>query len=749
MRDKAKRRVNHDARDTILLGLVGVVGFLILQIFLPALNVPAVWEFPLLMRFRPQQRVSGAVVIAAIDNRTVYRMGRPPWTPRQYADLISALGEYGVRVVGLPLVLQTGHHSPVALQPPLKTGDTLRPVVGQEISSGVAGDEAPLIEALKRQGATYLEYGFSLSNKDPARADAVADTKFMNAIGAVVYKVVRKPPTSHIASEIMNGPKAFAPVPPMKYYFGPSATLDNSSIGTATSALGGGWGDTITGIVPFARIGDVYYAPLPLALVSRYLDDAPLTLTLSGWWVDEVAVGNTVIPINWWGPGMWVNLRPANAFPQFSVSDIIERRVKPSDLKGKIVLVGEMIDKPVTTYAGPRDPVEIYASAVDDILSGQFLRDKPDEKILAELVLTGPIYLGLLAWCVTRPKAAALWSFGFIVLVAVGLAAYDILTLALRGVVFASAAWGGGVALVSSGVAFVVIRRRRHERNRFRSAFEHYLDPKIINAVMLDPAGLELGGEKRHLTVLFADIVDFTTKAEALGPEALVETLNAFMSAMTEVVIKSGGVVDKIVGDSIMAFWGAPARVENSARLAIDCGLEMLERLGRLREQDTRFADFDMGVGIATGEAVVGNLGGETRFDYSVVGDIVNLAARLESLTRQLKVSLLVNEQCYREAGGNYVARDLGLIRVKGKKQPAAIWEIAGRESEVSDHSYYTSFSEALDAARKTRQADALEQFQQLAELKPEDVALKLYVVLLGSREDLEPEELILEFSTK
>lgn len=154
-------------------------------------------------------------------------------------------------------------------------------------------------------------------------------------------------------------------------------------------------------------------------------------------------------------------------------------------------------------------------------------------------------------------------------------------------------------------------------------------------------------------------------------------------------------------------------------------------------------------VGIATGEAVVGNLGGEARFDYSVVGDIVNLAARLESLTRQLKVSLLVNELCYREAGGDYVARDLGLIRVKGKKEPAAIWEIVGRASEVFDHSYYTSFSEALDAARKTRQADALERFQQLAELKPEDVALNLYVSLLGSRENLEPEDLILEFSTK
>lgn len=756
MRDWAKSRANHDARDTILLGLVGVVGFLILQIFLPALSgYPARWELPLLMRFRPQPKVSGTVAIAAIDDQTVDRMGRPPWTAKQYADLISALGEYGARVVGLPVRLQKGYSAASALQAPPETGETLRPAVGKEISEGPSADEAPLIEALKRQGATYLEYGLSFSSgsaialhqPDAARADSVADTKFMNAIGAVLYKVVPQPPNRHLAAEILGGPSALTPVPSMKYYFGPPATLAKASLGTVISSpCCGAW--NVGGVVAFVHVGNVYYASLPVVLVSRYRGDAPITLTRSGSWIDGVVVGNTAIPVSPWGE-MWVNLRPPDAVPQFSVSDIIERKVIPSDLKGKIILVGEMIDKSIPTYAGPRDRVEIYASAVEDILSGQFLRSRSAGEILTTLVLFVPAYLGLLAWSVTRPKAAALWSFGIIVLAAVGITTYDTLTLAFTGVVYTSAGWAGGAALISSGVAFVVISRRRHERNRFRSAFEHYLDPKIIDAVMLDPAGLDLGGEKRHLTILFADIVDFTTKAEALGPEDLVETLNTFMSAMTEVVINSGGVVDKIVGDSIMAFWGAPARVENSARLAIDCGLEMLEQLKRLREQDSRFADFDMGVGIATGEAVVGNLGGETRFDYSVVGDIVNLAARLESLTRQLKVSLLVNEQCYREAGGNYVARDLGLIRVKGKKQPAAIWEIAGRESEVFDHSYYTSFSEALDVARKTSQADALERFQQLAELKPEDVALKLYVVLLGSRDDLEPEELILEFSTK
>jgi adenylate cyclase len=685
-------------------------------------------------------------------------MGRPPWTGKQYADLIYALGEYEASVVSLEVRLQEDYRSPPALQAPMTSRDMLRPADGQEISNGPPENETALIEALKRQGATYLAYDFtrsfaiftrdfgdlqqSLPGISQATFPSVADSKSMKAIDAAVYKLLQRPPTRHVCDEILNGPSALTIVPTMKYYLGPSAALGKASLGSAIANV------SRNGIATFARIGDTYYASLCVALVSRYLGGAPVTLTRSGWWIDDVAVGKTLIPVNQRGY-MWVNQRPPDAFPRFSVSDIIERKVKISDLKGKIVLVGEMIDKPDLTYAGPRSFVEVSASAVEDILSGQILRDKPSWEILLELVLVTSVYLWLLAWCVTRPKAAALWTVGFALLAAAGLVVFDIFSLALRGVVYTSIAWVGGSALTYSVAAFVVISRRRYERNRIRTAFEHYLDPKIIDAVIADPAGLELGGAKRTLTILFADIVDFTGKAEDLGPEATVETLNVFMSAMMEVVIKSGGVIDKIVGDSIMAFWGAPARVENPARRAIDCGLEMLGQLRRLRERDLRFADFHMGVGIATGEAVVGNLGGERRFDYSVVGDTVNLAARLESLTRRFKVSLLVNEQSHLEAGGEYVARDLGLIRVKGKTQPAAIWEIVGRESEVLDHSYYKSFSEALDAARETRWTDALEQLHQLAEAKPEDVAVNLYLAILGSRENLQREDLILEFCTK
>jgi adenylate cyclase len=283
----------------------------------------------------------------------------------------------------------------------------------------------------------------------------------------------------------------------------------------------------------------------------------------------------------------------------------------------------------------------------------------------------------------------------------------------------------------------IAMVRRRRERRRIRQAFEHYLDPKIVDTAINDPAGLELGGQRRRLSILFADIVNFTARAETSEPEQLVTLLNDFMTAMTEIIIRSGGVVDKLLGDGVMAFWGAPVAIENSARATVDCALDMLGEVDRLRTTDQRFADFDIGIGIATGEAVVGNFGGLRRFDYSVVGDAVNLAARLERLTRHFKVRLAVNERTWREAGDGYVARELGAARVKGKTEIVSVFEIVDRKRDGIDDSYYARFSEALAASRSQAPFEARARFAVLAAERPDDHVARLYLERLASANDL------------
>jgi len=285
------------------------------------------------------------------------------------------------------------------------------------------------------------------------------------------------------------------------------------------------------------------------------------------------------------------------------------------------------------------------------------------------------------------------------------------------------------------------------EKRHLRHVFEHYLDPDVIASVLDDPGGLKLGGERRHLSILFSDIVGFTARAERSEPEPLVAMLNTYMTAMTNVILESGGVVDKLMGDGIMAFWGAPLHVENPARDALNCALKMFDELHALAERDERFGDINIGIGITTGEAVVGNFGGERRFDYSVIGDTVNLASRLESLTRQFKVRILVNRQTLDEAGDGYIAREIGLVKVKGKDQLVPVVDVAGRDGDGVDPAFYQRFAQALGLLHEGRSPAS--DLEQLLREHPNDQVIAMCLERLKAADGHPPPEMVFEFDTK
>jgi len=229
----------------------------------------------------------------------------------------------------------------------------------------------------------------------------------------------------------------------------------------------------------------------------------------------------------------------------------------------------------------------------------------------------------------------------------------------------------------------------------------------------------------------------------------VVALLNTYMSVMIDIIFKSQGVVDKLMGDGIMAFWGAPNEIENPAGAAIDCALKMLEGLAQLRKTDERFADVDIGIGIATGDAVVGNFGGAQRFDYSAVGDTVNLASRLEGLTRFFHVHLLVNRETLVEASGDYCAREVGLVKVKGKEQLVAIVDVAGRAGNGIDPTFYQRFNRALEHIRNGEATSANTMLRTLGQEAPGDALVNLYLDKIVAAADGQPTEMIFEFDTK
>jgi adenylate cyclase len=269
------------------------------------------------------------------------------------------------------------------------------------------------------------------------------------------------------------------------------------------------------------------------------------------------------------------------------------------------------------------------------------------------------------------------------------------------------------------------------EKKKIRNAFQYYLTASVINEMLKDPTKLKLGGDKKQLTVLFSDIRGFTTISEQLSPEELVHFLNEYLTAMTDLVFKYDGLLDKYMGDAIMAVYGAPLNQPDHALRACRTALEMLQVLKKLQvkwsEEGRPF--MNIGVGINTGDMVVGNMGSQMRFDYTVMGDNVNLSSRLEGINKEYKTNIVISEFTYAIVKDELYCRELDSVRVVGKKLPVKIYELL---SEKRDEEPYRQFVEPFEAGlAKYKQClwdDALSSFQKVLAIRPDDPPAKLYI---------------------
>lgn len=679
---------------------------------------------------------TGLVAIAAIDDRSIAEFGRWPWARSVHARLVEALKDYAVAVIGFDDLLSERDPADVeraAIADQLRRSGVSDPAIFAKL--GESNDQT-FARALKEQGETYLGNTF-----DSHRTDRIANvdlsayrTTFLDP-PPVAYGIVRKQPGAVQETMIANA------------YLAPIPILNAAARGTAFVDIDEDLDGEARSYPAVIRFNRRYCMPLFLTLVDAYLRHAPTSIEFSPDGAERVTVGSRTIPVDELGR-MMVHFRgPPGTIPTYSIADIIDRRVPPGQLKGRIILVGAIAhalgDRFSTPKGGDFPGVEIQATAVDNVLRGDFIfRSK---RTMAEEEWAGWI-LGV-AISVAAAFTTALTSAMVLVVLALGYLLFTTWRLisdgALIGIVFP---W---FTLGLSYFAAVIYRyaTEGREKRHLRRAFESYLNPDVVASVVDDPAGLRLGGERRRLSILFADIVGFTSRAERSEPEPLVAMLNTYMTVMTNVIFESSGVVDKLMGDGIMAFWGAPVHLPNPARNAVECALRMLEELKALAARDDRFKDLNIGIGICTGEAVVGNFGGEGRFDYSVIGDTVNLASRLEGLTRQFKVHLLVNRPTLEEAGAGFIAREIGLVKVKGKNQLVPLVEIAGREGDSVDPSYYRRFTQALEQLQHGASPEP--GLRELLVERPDDQVIAMCLERLSAAGGGPVREMVFEFDTK
>ncbi|MEM6732873.1 MAG: adenylate/guanylate cyclase domain-containing protein, partial [Myxococcota bacterium] len=428
---------------------------------------------------------------------------------------------------------------------------------------------------------------------------------------------------------------------------------------------------------------------------------------------------------------------PKDYFPLCGIAAIIEGRCEAlgndmSQLENKVVIVGATA---LGTYdirptaVGTVPGVYIHAMAIQNMIDGRFLQRFSGIQ-LGEILLflLTAVILGLVLHRVP-PWASLLVTLGFIGVYY----AFDIYWAFPKGFwlvnVLPTLQW----SLTLGSIVFYKYLTEGREKRVIREAFQFYLTKSVVDEMLKDTTKLKLGGERRVCTVLFSDIRGFTTISESLTPEELSALLNEYLTPMTNLVFKYDGTLDKYMGDAIMAIFGAPVAYQDHATRACLVSLEMMEELGKLKKMwaaEGRAHSLDIGIGLNTGPMSVGNMGSEVRFDYTVMGDQVNLGSRLEGINKQYGTNIIISEFTYEAAKADVHARELDLVRVKGKNEPVRIYELLGKgKATGKSHDLIEQFEKAIQAYRSQNWNDAIALFERIqTELKPGDFASQMYI---------------------
>ena len=349
-----------------------------------------------------------------------------------------------------------------------------------------------------------------------------------------------------------------------------------------------------------------------------------------------------------------------------------------SSVKGKIVFIGATFSGStyVLTPDGLKNPHDIMAMSTETLLSGKYIT-RPDW--LPKLEWIGFI-LGLLAFVLIIPRVGLLWSavllFGAYADIVLGSAYLWHSKMIITDWSYIAIA----MTIVWTHLIYNNFARENRLKLQIKKQFEHYLEPKMVKKLQQNPDLLKLGGETKELTFLFCDIRGFTPLSEKYqkNPAELTKVINKFLTPMTEIIMRNGGTIDKYMGDCIMAFWNAPIDTPNHKELAITSALEMMDKLDYLNNMNG-FGDqnkINIGIGINTGKCIVGNMGSKQRFDYSVICDPVNLASRLEGVSKNYDATLVVGEDTYRDISTLYNFKLLDEVQVKGKSNKVSIYTI-------------------------------------------------------------------------
>ena len=659
-----------------------------------------------------QSEADGPVRIAAIDEASLALLGQWPWPRSRLAELPDRLKQMGAAVIGFDIVFaEADRLNPQSLLAELPQGP----------------EKAALAESLKQIPSNDELFAAAL-----AKAPSLLGVSFLNTPGGAL-------------SEVKAGIAAAGdePAPFIPAFAGVASPLPQ--LAKAASGLGAiNWlpdRDQIVRNIPLlVRRGDVLTPSLALESLRLALGASTILVRASNvsghmdfgakTGLSELRVGDLSIATDAHG-AIRPHFSASDPRRMISIAALVKGEIPESEIQGRIILIGPTAAGLGDVRATPIEPampgVEIHAEIIEQILSKSLLT-RPDWSQGAEWAAALAL-IGLMGWLLPRLSPLAGGAIGALVVGSLFLGAFiafDKAALLLDPVLPAMA-----VSLQTVTGILALWRSEQAAKKYVQTAFGKYLSPLVVEQLAQNPERLALGGQMRELTVMFSDLRNFTTLSEGLDAQELTHLMNAFLTPMTEAILATEGTIDKYIGDAIMAFWNAPVDVPHHASRAVEAVMSMRCELAKLNitlEEEARrkgraFMPLHMGIGLNLGPCTVGNMGSLRRFDYSVLGDNVNLASRLEGASKHYGVDLIATE-AVAAAAPEAAWLELDFIKVKGRNAPVRVFTAAGGADLARSESFklWRAGHEAMFASHRAGHfAQAAAQAQALAGETPDE----------------------------
>ncbi|MFZ5775300.1 MAG: CHASE2 domain-containing protein [Thermodesulfobacteriota bacterium] len=660
-----------------------------------------------MFRFRGTIPPAQPVVIVDLDERSLAKIGQWPWPRNTVARLIEGIGSASPKAIGLDIVFAEQDRTspgPIldAITPLLPK--TIPPAAIEAIKADPRLDHDAQLGAALASTPSVLGYVFQTQN------DSLKDETSRPFATAIVHIAPKESQLDQLTL--------------------PTAYRAILNVGAVSQGRSEGFfnvfpdsAGTVRRVPLFMSLDGVPCPSLALEMVRIGLEEEAITIHASHRGNDGrqtilgVSLGNLLIPTDEQGQ-LAVNYRgPDRTYPYVSAADILEGRGLGL-LRGKYVLIGTsaagLLDLRATPFSSIYPGVEVHANVIENILSVNPLTyDSYTEiGITASLIVVGGIALSLLL-AHARPLVGGI--SGILMLVAMVCGNY-LLLFSNQKIV------GLTYPLFSLVVVFLLVTLVNYffegrEKRFISAAFSHYVSPQVVRQLTEHPERLSLRGEQKKLTVLFSDIRGFTSISEGMTSEELGRFMNEYLSAMSRVIMARRGTVDKFIGDAVMAIWGAPLTDDDHAQNAVRAAFDMLAKLKELHGgwQARGLPALAIGVGINTGMMSVGNFGSDQRFAYTVMGDNVNLASRLEGANKIYGTSIVISEFTRAAIGDRFFCRFLDRVLVKGKALPVRIYEpVLEGVPPVELRDEEEEFLEAVDLYLDQRFAEAGQRIQSL-----------------------------------